>query len=246
MTKSQQMDSVVYRLIQIGIPNPSAIAIGSDVDRWVSCNGIEWTIKRLKMIKTDFICYLGNVPRVSTWIKTKGNYPSSSFSYFFRVRKTDKKRIFRSFCALMMYTRWTASEPSESQLKKFKSGLNAQKHPSSKHTLAGIRKSSNIVRSTRSRFRFDRRDLHLLLYRGSPEKRSPICGSDYSVPQDEDIGKELNIFRNMGGDCLYHRYKELFDPIIEGTSVHKVLNYPDAAVMARVKDNPPFGKPYRP
>lgn len=246
MTISQQMDSVVYRLKEIGIPITTAKLISNDVGRWIENNGIEWTIKRLKAIKTDFICYLGNKPRVSTWVKSKHGYPSSSFSYFFKLDRRNKKRIFKAFCALMMYTRWTAIKPTNQQLKKFKSGLDAPSIPSSKHTLAGIRKSANIVKSTRSMPRFDRRGLHLCLYRGSPSKRSPIAGQCSTVPQSEEIGKELQIFREMGGDSLYHRYKELFDPIIEGTSVHTVMNYPNNAIMAKVKDNPPVGKPYRP
>jgi hypothetical protein len=104
------------------IPNAIAEGMATEIIRWIQNSGPEWTVKRLKALKTDFIQILAGNKPTSQWIKYYRGVPTGAFGRLFSYglkHHKEPNRLARVLNALASYTAFTVSKETESQLNKF-------------------------------------------------------------------------------------------------------------------------------
>lgn len=104
------------RFYALGLPNSVAHNLRNQIEVWIKSCGEEWTVNRLKDLKTMYIHKLsGTIPQLSSWIATdrEGN-PKGPFGWLFR-RKVSR----RVFSSLLAYTAFVAKTATKRQLDKF-------------------------------------------------------------------------------------------------------------------------------
>jgi hypothetical protein len=101
------------------IPSGTAKAVSTEVTKWTEKSGLEWTIKRLKALKVDFIRATAGLEPSSDWIKYRNGVPHGAFGSLFRMGIRDPRRIGSILQILSMYTFWVGSDTTPSQREKF-------------------------------------------------------------------------------------------------------------------------------
>lgn len=134
------------KLMSLGVPKETASNIIVILDRWVTNNGIEWTIDHLKDMKQVFICNLAHVPcQTKTWVKRRPDgFPAGPIlSTFLKGKLSSSRKVSRALTVLSSYSMYIAPQCTEKQLDKFfgsmcskdKTGLNSRlKHFWTIHT----------------------------------------------------------------------------------------------------------------
>lgn len=114
------MTNNVHRLIALGLKRASAIELESLVDRWFRCSGPEWTVSRLKAIKTALIHHAAGRRIELSWVRlNKSGLPSGVLSELFRLSKQSDKGLFISINSMMIYSQFVSDKITESQREKF-------------------------------------------------------------------------------------------------------------------------------
>lgn len=106
----------------------SAVGLGQhakpiihEVQRWIKCNGEEWTVERLKTLKVAYIQSLAGYDKIDLpWIKHTNNRPKGPFAPLFRVH--GEKRVMKTLSALMVYTAFT-KPISQSDIDKVRTSI---------------------------------------------------------------------------------------------------------------------------
>jgi hypothetical protein len=112
MTISQQ--NTVRRLKVFGLSTTSSVQIVQEVNRLLSQNGPEWTISRIKALKTAFIHMVSGQDPEWTWIKSRSGLPVGPFRAIFNLKKPHKV-----LNCLMVYSSLISPKVTEKQWKKF-------------------------------------------------------------------------------------------------------------------------------
>lgn len=209
---SKDQEKMRFRLLVIGIPHCYINQYLDIVQQWVMCNGIEWTIQRLKSLKVDLFRRKAGLSPL-TWIRKnrKGDVAGPIGSLF---RWADKsERNFRIVVqVLMLYTFWVYDRATPKQIQKFSSAVHAVPTPISQSLLTRV---STVARSFSGK-----RPLStpppLLTYDGSSSKKAPRLFGQKSVPQTYDIMEELHYFNTDAGRFLYKKYPDIFGPLLLG------------------------------
>jgi hypothetical protein len=94
-----------------------------EVHRWIRSNGPEWTVSRLKLLKSQFIEIL-STGKLSdkSWIAYRGKLPKGSFRPIFRYgldNHNSPKKVQRALSVLMIYTSMLSSKETRKQKEKF-------------------------------------------------------------------------------------------------------------------------------
>lgn len=137
-----------------GLNHSLAIALRREVSRWVSENGPEWTVKRLKLIKTNFIRGLASLD--SDWVgvavrRNSGTgvvIPKGPFGCLWKSTSTFKSRV-RALNALMVYTTFKSRAVTREQWKKFQSSV--ERIPTDPASVEKVRSMLHIPRWMRVR-----------------------------------------------------------------------------------------------
>ena len=144
----------------------------NQIEKWLSCNGIEWTVSRMKTIYTDFVRYRAGQPPVGEWYrKNRKGLPSGFWSYLFRLALSSKKMRFSVSVLLRSYTRFISKDVTEAQKKKFLSGVQSEPTVIPDDLIEGVIQGAfdvgvNVGKPNRPSF---------LSYQPSPGKRVPDC-----------------------------------------------------------------------
>jgi hypothetical protein len=119
----------------------------------------------------------------------------------------------------MAYSYYILPSLTEGQKKKFLSGIN----PTDPDGLdkSFLRDFSKKIRSHVKRRTVTCSHRPLVAYQGSPGKKAPSFFGRKSIPQNEEILRELELFNTDGGIFLYHKYKDLYSPLLEGIGYRK-------------------------
>jgi len=122
--KVQQTLGLEHCLI-IGIPTKIWYPIAHDVNRWLTTNGTEWTVNRLKDIKLDFIRAKAGLKPCSTWIKkdNRTGHFKGSYGSLQKWCSVSFKRWSKAIVFLQMYTQFISPSVTKSQREKFISGV---------------------------------------------------------------------------------------------------------------------------
>jgi len=119
MTLSHR-DPLVLRLEGIGLSKRDATQVRKDLDRWISNSGMEWTIQRLKSLRSAYIQFLGGNPYELPYLanrKQNGNLiPKGVWGKFWTREAT---RVPVSLKLFHIYSAFTLKRVTASQKKKF-------------------------------------------------------------------------------------------------------------------------------
>jgi len=92
----------IRRLCACGIPKSDSIAMVKEIEKWITASKEEWTVKRLKGIKLDYLRHLAGLKPVGEWIKhSKSGRPKGPFGVLWKFGRKD---VFKCWNALMVYT----------------------------------------------------------------------------------------------------------------------------------------------
>ena len=208
------------RLCVIGVPAYTRKPLLDLLVKWEDCSGVEWTIRRLKSLKVDLIrSQTGLAPL--TWVrKNRRGEIAGTIGSLFRWANLNERNFARCVQAFMAYTFYILPSLTESQKKKFLSGINPEEI-SDGLSVSFHMKLSRSVRAAVRRRSLTVRQSPLVTYQGSPDKKAPRLFGRRSVPQDVNILDDLQVFNTPSGMELYSKYKRLFEPLLEGIGLRK-------------------------
>jgi len=118
---------LMYAHLRLTLDSSRATAIMTEIHKWMDANGPEWTVDRLKSLKTWFLQHLaGNTNYSEPWFEksqVNGSYiPKGTFGTLFKdamhsKHRHDKKTV-KILSALMVYTGIRLDKPSTKQIIK--------------------------------------------------------------------------------------------------------------------------------
>ena len=107
------------RLCSLGVKPSEASAITQEIQKWVECNGDEWTVDRLKSFKNWFSQYhSGNKEFKIAWVKRDSVGPKGPLSVLWR-RKGSMRNAQKVFMCLNVHTSFVSPKVTSRQWKKF-------------------------------------------------------------------------------------------------------------------------------
>ena len=176
------------RLCSFGVKPSEASAIAKSIEKSINCNGMEWTVERVKGYKNWLAQhYAGNTEFKVPWIAYDAHGPKGPWSIFWRRRMTQKK-MAKAFQCLNICSQYVSPKATSKQWKKFY--LSATKptpntmHPDRMQRLSTPyldRATGNVVRVDQTY----KKAPELLTFPFSVEKRVPsypcsVSASDLS------------------------------------------------------------------
>lgn len=109
-------------LRSLGYDQATVLALVNLIEKWTQHSGEEWTVKRLKALKQDFILLKAGHRKSSDWISYgKDGLPKGPFRKIFKLGLATKsgKQLARALVALTSYHRFYAKRVTVAQRKKF-------------------------------------------------------------------------------------------------------------------------------
>lgn len=112
------------RFSAIGVSNNLASALAAQVSQWVKESGQEWTVNRLKLLKTGFLRRIAGetyqLPFVATRKDSQGAIPKGPFGVLWNeVKVSDIKTISRALNCMMVYSTFMSETVTQKQWDKF-------------------------------------------------------------------------------------------------------------------------------
>lgn len=112
------------RFVAIGVSKNLAGALAAQVSQWARESGQEWTVNRLKLLKTAFLRRIAgetySLPYVATRKDSQGAIPKGPFGVLWNeVNVTDIKTISRALNCMMVYSTFHAEIVTPKQWEKF-------------------------------------------------------------------------------------------------------------------------------
>lgn len=118
------------RFMALGCSTNLAAAMSAEVSLWVEKSGINWTVKRLKMLKTSFLRRIAGedyvLPYVATRRDAKGPIPKGAFGQLWNSTGSDMTSISRALNCMMVYSTFISDTLTVEQLKKFNDSAKRQ------------------------------------------------------------------------------------------------------------------------
>jgi hypothetical protein len=102
--------SLINHYDRLGIERSISIPIITIFQKWLSCNGGEWTVDRIKFLKQALINKAARLPVDLTNVKHRGDRPSGPFKSLFNSLD-NPKRIRRALDLLMIYSSIKVAKP---------------------------------------------------------------------------------------------------------------------------------------
>jgi len=112
------------RFVAIGVSKSLASALSAQVSKWVEESGQEWTVNRLKLLKTGFLRRIAgetyNLPYVATRKDSLGAIPKGPFGVLWNgVTVSDIKTISVALNCMMVYSTFMSEVVTPKQWEKF-------------------------------------------------------------------------------------------------------------------------------
>lgn len=203
------------RLKTLKVPKGIIEKCTAELVRWTEKSGPEWTVKRLKALKTDFIRMTGGLTKSSTWLSYSGSYPRGGFGDLFRWghRNSKKAAVLNS---LMVYSWFVSRKATSVQLEKFYTSL-ASEPANEQATQRYVDIISPIARKLSVS---SKRIRNLKDYVPSSSKRCP--SSDGKTVSEQNWLETVDVIWNTSlGRILYQRYSSLREAVMP---LERVLN----------------------
>lgn len=110
------------KLMSLGAPKETASNVVKTLEKWITNNGVEWTIDHLKDMKQVFLGKLAGVPvTTKTWVKLRPDgYPAGPMlSTFLRQKTVTPRRVTQALTILTSYSMYFAPQCTPRQKEKF-------------------------------------------------------------------------------------------------------------------------------
>jgi hypothetical protein len=200
---SQQKD-IARRLYALQIPPQLARAMVAEISAWTSKSGVEWTVKRLKDLKTDFVRIIAGLDPSSEWIKYHRGVPQGSFGKLFRMGILNPKITKNVLNALMVYSTFVSRKETVAQLNKFYDSLSSE--PVSLGVLQNI---FSLMLPSAKVLKVGKKSLRTVKdYVPSPSKRCPT--SDGKTIEEEKWLETIDVLTETRlGRETYRKYGQL-------------------------------------
>lgn len=123
-SNSAESNRVRAHLTLLGLTKVQVNAILAQVHSWEKQNKHEWTVKRIKSLKTWFLQHLaGNTDYKEDWFKLRRSnngfmIPQGPFGFLFENTHLPDKKIIQSLSVLMSYTAYKLKRVSKAQVIK--------------------------------------------------------------------------------------------------------------------------------
>lgn len=203
------------RLQTLKVPKGITAKCAADLARWTEKSGPEWTVKRLKALKTDFIRMTGGLTKSSTWCSYSGSYPRGGFGDLFRWghRNSKKPQVLN---ALMVYSWFVSRNATRAQLAKFYNSLASE--PANEQN---VRRYVDIMIPIARKLSVSSKRIRTVKdYIPSPSKRCP--SSDGKTVSEKNWLETVDVIWNTSlGRILYQRYDSLREAVMP---LRRVLN----------------------
>ena len=225
-----------------GIPRRLAKPFISDVLKWISNNGIEWTVTRLKGMKLALVREKAGMPSCSSWVAIKGNRFKGAFGAIQRWSHGSEKKWTQSIQLLNCYTVFVAGSVTPIQEQKFLSGVNAEPTPIPESISTGV---IEAIRTLRIKVRKLPDPSPLVLMNTSELKRAPHPNGK-TYPESEVILESLAYTRQTRIGWDYRsRYPRLFDAVEAGIEFNDprdadLVDYPNSIGKIGLIQEPGF------
>lgn len=169
--------ALCVRLSAVGLKKEKAQALTDQILHWYASSGPEWTIARLKDIKSYYVKRLsGEEWTPSIWIKTRKD--GSLKGVFGDLPMESTKDVVRSFMVLQCYTYFISKQITDKQFHKFMDSLEASdvSLPSIKSTREFVNKKTLGQIEAQVPVHRERLQAPRLFteYVWSPNKRTPL------------------------------------------------------------------------
>lgn len=209
MVTKTKIDLSSYALA-FDIPHYISLPIVELVRKWICSSGEEWTVRRLKDLKTDFLKWKAGEDPTALWISRRKSMPRGPFRGLY-IHYTKTKDLFSCVQLFNIYTSFTSSKVTEIQEKKFLDGVQADSThiPQSliKHVI-GCVPTLNVSLK-----------LPDPIYSVIPSgvKRSPLPDGT-SVPEEEGIPLSMSYLTHTRlGRNLRNKYPKIFQAVAKDT-----------------------------
>ena len=117
MTKVNPND-LLWRATRIGVPREIAVPFIHLFCFWAEESGLEWTIKRVKAIKNDFVRDQAGLPMVSVWTSRKGNSYAGVLGGLQRYARKKSGHFRKAMQLLACYTLFKSDRLTPAQWDK--------------------------------------------------------------------------------------------------------------------------------
>lgn len=219
------------RLHSLYIPKAIAEGMVTEFLGWIASNGPEWSVKRVKALKTDFIQILAGNGPTSSWIKYKRGVPAGAFGRLFSYglsSHAEPNQVSRVLNALNIYTSLLAVNATSGQLSKFYDSVKAEN--------VDERLIDEVMRYLIPVVEKLSVDPHVRLrtlqdYNPTSGKRCPSA-KGRTVPEKEWLQTISCIWETKLGSNLYYDYSQL----------REVVNPLAKVVKERLSTPPPWLK----
>jgi len=211
---AQEVGGIRHRLYAIGLPNSLSSVFTKELEKWVMCSGIEWTIGRLKALKVDLFRRKSHLTPLSWIRKNSSGDVGGIIGALFRYSDKGPKQFFRTVQCLQSYTYFTFDSLSENQKVKFLNAINAPEEEIPLEIISIVKRSA---KNTIGHLTIDRSNpVRLVTYRGSDSKKAPVPFQSQTIQQSKDPFLDLELFKTKEGATFYKKYEDLYNPVLLG------------------------------
>lgn len=198
----------------IGVPTEISKPLTQLIFNWCEGSGIEWTIRRLKDIKLDFLRKKAGLPKSSVWIKSgkDGKFFGGAFGSLETWSFRSSANFRKSIAFLNSYTVFFAKKVTPSQARKFVDGVTAHRVTPPTDIDEAIDKGIQLSGVRTVRKLADPKPL--VAYSPSPSKRAPTPYG--SVPESSGVIDSLMYLDSNAGVHHLLKYFKFYKPMLKG------------------------------
>lgn len=211
MTKSLEDLSTYYAALNL--PPEIIKPYSRMIDKWIRCNGIEWSVDRCKSIFVDFKRYRAGLPLEGKWYKkNREGLPHGILSRIFKL-SSRKGKSFACSTLLRSYTRYISNSATDSQIDKFVKGVTA---PDIVVSPTIISKMCDVMVNYVGIRHSVIRQPSFLSYQPSPGKRVPTCWGTTKPEETHWIHQWETLDETKTGLRLRSKYASIFRDVKAG------------------------------
>lgn len=217
---SKEKGYLSKRLVHVGLPGELREPYFRQVLRWIECSGLEWTVSRLKAVRTDFLRKKAGQSKSSSWIKSgkNGSWFGGPIGALESYAFKNEKSFSIAITILSLYTAFISTKVTSSQARKFVSGVAAKPVTIQPSLIEAIRLGFQLSGLSPRKEKLPKAK-PLLAYNPSPTKFGPTPKG--SVPEMESIVDSVDFLSYGGGPSHLLRFYDLYQPVLEGLDPEK-------------------------
>jgi hypothetical protein len=212
MLDYQRSTDMLRRFISYGLTPSAACLLEADILKWESHSGPEWTVKRLKSLKQDFVrIQAGDNPLTYVKLNRRGRW-FGVWGYLieYAAKSLDEFEIVLN--CLMVYSSFIPSQPTEKHIASMRASVESNPVSIPDEICNDVARHAAQVLGCNNQLGPSQ---SLLTFRGKAETKAPIFGEG-SVRQFEHLEKELRWMKNPYNKLFLNRHYTVYSKVLEG------------------------------